>query len=87
MNPVRNKLPFFQRGQRSSDVDSVYLLAVLSPRQILQKNPGNRIVIFWDGAAYNKRKKIRKFLSECNEGKKEKDWKITFHVLALCTPK
>ncbi len=55
-------------------------------KKIMWENPGKKIIIFWDGAAYHKGEKVRELLREVNGGLTQKDWRITCHLLAPYTP-
>ena len=39
--------------------------------------PNKKLIIPWDGASYHKRKEVRAYLSQVNQGLEEKDWNVT----------
>lgn len=55
-------------------------------KKLLKENPGKRIIIFWDGAAYHRGEKMREFLAEINQGLDQKNWQITCHLFAPYAP-
>ncbi|MGB3536047.1 MAG: IS630 family transposase [Microcoleaceae cyanobacterium] len=55
-------------------------------KKLIEANPSQKIIIFWDGAAYHKGKKMREFLKEVNTGLTENNWKITCYLLAPYAP-
>jgi transposase len=55
-------------------------------KKLLKQNPGKRIIIFWDGAAYHRGEKMRELLAEINQGLEPENWQITCHLFAPYAP-
>ena len=68
----------YEKGDGDCTVDFV--------KKLIRGNPGKKIIIFWDGAAYHKGEKMREFLREVNGDLAKKDWRITCHLLAPYAP-
>jgi transposase len=68
----------YQKGNGESTVDFL--------RKLIQKNPYQKILIFWDGAAYHKGELMREFLRELNADLSQKDWTVTCHLFAPYAP-
>lgn len=45
-------------------------------RYLLAQSPGQRLLIFWDGATYHRSKEVRAFLDSVNQGLPVEQWKI-----------
>ncbi len=68
----------YEKGDGVCTVDFV--------KKLIPENLEKKIIIFWDGAAYNKGEKMREFLREVNGDLAKKDWRITCHLLAPYAP-
>jgi transposase len=68
----------YKKGDGEYTVDFV--------NKLIQKNPTQKILIFWDGAAYHQGKLMQEFLSKTNTGLEKKDWQVTCHLFAPYAP-
>lgn len=51
-----------------------------------RKNPGERLLIFWDGVRHHTGKNMRNFLARENEGLAKSEWQITCELFAPYAP-
>jgi transposase len=55
-------------------------------KKLQAKNPGKKIIIFWDGAAYHRGKLMQEFLAEVNGELATEEWLITCHLFSPYAP-
>lgn len=68
----------YKKGDGDNTVDFL--------KKLLKRNPGKRLIIFWDGASYHRGEIMQKFLKEINQGKSPEEWQITCHLFAPYAP-
>lgn len=68
----------YKKGDGESTVNFV--------SQLMQKNPSQKILIFWDNATYHKGELMQEFLKKINGDLPKKDWQVTCHLLAPYAP-
>lgn len=55
-------------------------------KQLIAKNPGKKLLLFWDGVAYHRGEKMQKFLAEINQDLAPNNWQVTCHLFAPYAP-
>lgn len=68
----------YPKGQGEYTVDFV--------KQLIAKNPGKKLLLFWDGAAYHRGEIMQKFLAEINQDLDVDKWQVTCQLLAPYAP-
>lgn len=68
----------YKKGDGESTIDFL--------SQLIQKSSPQKIIIFWDGAAYHKGELMKEFLSKVNADLEKKDWQVTCHLFAPYAP-
>ena len=73
---------FFVRGYGAGNSENT----VLFLKYLRARNPGTRILIFWDGASYHRFSEMPEYLGEVNEGLEKTEWWITYELFAPYAP-
>ena len=68
----------YPKGQGEYTVDFV--------KQLIGKNPGKKLLLFWDGAAYHRGEIMQKFLAEINQDLEVDKWQVTCDLFAPYAP-